>query len=72
MVLLMVVVPGGLLIAGAWVLARLVVARMRLEEGPQSRRLARAVATLRWRDVYQHARGSLRLSGTRLSPPGCR
>lgn len=58
-VLLVVLVPGGLLVAAAVVLARLVAQQMRLEEGPQGRRLARAVATVRWRDVVKEARRAL-------------
>ena len=52
MVLLMVVLPGGLLIVSAWLLVRLLAERMREEQGPQRQRLARAVATLSWRDVW--------------------
>lgn len=55
-VLVMVVVPGGLLVAAAFVLARLVTQQMRLEEGPQGRRFARAVAAVRWRDVVREAK----------------
>jgi hypothetical protein len=53
---LMVVVPGGLLILSAFVLARVVAQQMRAAEGPQGRRLARAVATVRWRDVVRETR----------------
>lgn len=55
-VVVMALVPGGLLIALAFVLARLVTQQMQLEEGPQGRRLARAVAQVRWRDVVREAR----------------
>lgn len=55
-VVVMVLVPGALVVAIAWVLARVLVQQMRLEEGPQSRRLARAVARVRWRDVVREAR----------------
>lgn len=57
-VVLMALVPGGLLIALAFVLARLVTQQMQLEEGPQGRRLARAVAHVRWQDVVREARRS--------------
>ncbi|MDP1920734.1 MAG: hypothetical protein Q8L14_31115 [Myxococcales bacterium] len=57
-VVVMALVPGGLLIALAFVLARLVTQQMQLEEGPQGRRLARAVAHVRWRDVVREARRS--------------
>lgn len=53
---LMVVVPGGLLVVAAFVLARLVAQQMRSVEGPHGRRLARAVATVRWRDVVRETR----------------
>lgn len=55
-VLVMVVVPGGLLVAAAFVLARLVTQQMRLEEGPHGRRFARAVAAIHWRDVVREAK----------------
>jgi hypothetical protein len=54
--MLMVVVPGGLLLLSAFVLARLVAQQMRAIEGPQGRRLARAVATVRVRDVIRETR----------------
>lgn len=57
---MMVVVPGGLLVLAAWVLARTIVEQMRLEQGPGAHRLARAVATVRLRDVWSTARRSLR------------
>lgn len=55
-VVVMVLVPGGLLIAAAYVLARLVTQQMKLEQGPQGHRLARAVATVRWSDVMRETR----------------
>lgn len=56
-VVVMVVMPGGLLIAAAYVLARLVTQQLKLEqEGPQGQRLARAVAAVRWRDVVRETR----------------
>ncbi len=55
-VVVMVLVPGGLLIAAAYVLARLVTQQMKLEQGPQGQRLARAVATVRWSDVMRETR----------------
>jgi hypothetical protein len=45
-----------LLIAAAYVLARLVTQQMKLEQGPQGQRLARAVATVRWSDVMRETR----------------
>lgn len=56
---MMVVVPGGLLVLAAFVLARVVVEQMRLEQGPGGRRFARAVAQVRLRDVWSTARRSL-------------
>ena len=50
------VLPGGWLVLGAWVLARIIAEKMRLEEGPQGRRLYRALAGLRFDDVRAAAR----------------
>lgn len=55
-VVVMVLVPGGLLIAAAFVLARLVAHQMRVEQGQKGQRLARAVATVRWADVVRETR----------------
>lgn len=52
----MAVVPGGLLVLAAIVLARVVAERMQLEPGPGSRRFARAFATVRWSDVWRQTR----------------
>lgn len=54
--LLVLVVPGALLVVVAWVLARVVIEGMRLEPGPRGRRLARAVAAVRPREVWLQAR----------------
>ena len=56
MVMLMVVLPGGLLVVTAWLLAQALVEQMRAERGPQSRRLARAVVHLHWRQVVHRAK----------------
>ena len=56
MILLMVVMPGGLLVVSGWALARLLAERLRELEGTQPRRLARAVATVRLKDVVRQAR----------------
>jgi len=64
MVLLVVVVPGGLLLVSAWLLARLLVEKMRAGQGSQPQRFARAVATLSWREIWGKARGP-RPSGSR-------
>jgi hypothetical protein len=58
-VVMMAVMPGGLVLLAAFVLARLVAERMRAEQGPQSHRFARAVAQVRWGDVVRGARASL-------------
>jgi hypothetical protein len=50
------VFPGALLVLAAWVLAHAVAERMRAEQGTQGRRLARAVATVRLREVWSQAR----------------
>lgn len=56
---MMVVVPGGLVVLAAFVLAQAVAEQMRLEQGTRQHRLARAVATVRLRDVWSTARRSL-------------
>jgi hypothetical protein len=51
------VAPGGLLVLAAFLFARAIAASLRLEEGgPSGRRLARAVARVRLRDVWAQAR----------------
>jgi len=55
-VVLLAIAPGGLLVLVAWLLARTVAEAMRREEGPRSRRLVRAVARVRLRDVWAQAR----------------
>lgn len=50
------VTPGGLVVIAAFLLARAVAASMRLEGGPSGRRLARAVARVRLKDVWAQAR----------------
>jgi hypothetical protein len=57
--LVMAVVPGGLLVLAAWVLGKAVAERVKLEEGTAGRRLVRAVAQVRWRDVWASARHTL-------------
>jgi len=52
----MVVMPGGLTLLLAYVLARTIAEQMRHEQGPGGRRFARAVATVRMRDVWAHTR----------------
>jgi hypothetical protein len=56
-VTLVVVLPGGLLVLLAWVLARTIVDEMRQQQaGTGGQRFARAVATVRLRDVWAHTR----------------
>jgi hypothetical protein len=58
--MMMVVVPGGLLVLAAFLLARTVARQMQLEQGPGRQRFARAVVAVRLRDVWSNARRSLR------------
>ncbi len=55
--LVMAVIPGGLLVFSAFVLARLVAARVRTQQGPH--RLSQAVASIAVRDVWNETRRSL-------------
>ena len=54
---LMAVIPGGLLVFSAFVLARLVANRVRSQQGPH--RLSQAVASIAVRDVWNETRRSL-------------
>jgi hypothetical protein len=56
MVVLVAVVPGGLLALAAYALARVVAVKMRVDEGSNTARLARAVAQVRLSDVWREAR----------------
>ncbi|MBS1152127.1 MAG: hypothetical protein H6Q89_3825 [Myxococcaceae bacterium] len=57
-VVLMAVVPGGLILLMAFVLARSLATKIRsVEQGPQ--RYRRALATVTLRDVWNEARRSL-------------
>ncbi len=55
--LVMAIVPGGLLVLAAYVLGKAVADRVKLEHGTAGHRLARAVAQVRFRDVWSAARG---------------
>lgn len=55
---LLVVVPGGLLALGAYMLARAIARQMQLEQGTNGHRFARAVSTVSLRDVWSHTRQS--------------
>lgn len=57
--LFMAILPGGLLFLAAFILARAVAEGVRREEGTRSRRLARAFAQVRLRDVWTSAKQSL-------------
>jgi hypothetical protein len=54
--MMVVLLPGGLLVLLAWMLARTVVTQMRLEQGTGGRRFARAVSAVRLRDVWSSTR----------------
>ena len=58
-VLLMAVLPGGLLVLCLFVLARLVVQRMALQQGNSGQRLARALVSVRLKDIVSQARQTL-------------
>lgn len=64
-VVVMVVVPGALVVAAAWVLARMLAHQFRLQQqqGPGGLRLAKAVAAVRWRDVVRETRSLVRSNG---------
>lgn len=55
---LLVLLPGGLLMVAAYILARTISRQMELEQGTQGHRFARAVSTVRFRDVWSHTRQS--------------
>jgi hypothetical protein len=59
--LLMVVLPGGLVVLSAYILARVVAEKARLEDGPTGRRFARAFSAVRLKDVMRVASGQLSL-----------
>ncbi|MBL8924192.1 MAG: hypothetical protein JNJ54_35390 [Myxococcaceae bacterium] len=59
-VVVLVLVPGALVVATAWVLARLVSQQLKTLEGTGGPRLARAVAAVRWSDVVREARALAR------------
>jgi hypothetical protein len=56
---LVMVTPGALVVVAAWVLAVVLVERMRAEQGSPGRRLARAVTGVRLREIWSQARGLL-------------
>jgi hypothetical protein len=56
-VVFMAVMPGGLLVLAAFVLARLIAARVRAQQGP--RRFTHAVSGMTFRDVWNETRRSL-------------
>jgi hypothetical protein len=55
-VALVAVLPGGLLILGAWVLAKIVSERMQRLDGTLSQRLLRALSGIRMNDLRAAAR----------------
>jgi hypothetical protein len=56
LVALVAVLPGGLLILGAWVLAKIVAERMQRLDGTHSQRLLRALTGIRMTDLRDAAR----------------
>lgn len=56
LVVAVVVVPGALVVLGAWALARILGRHLHEAEGPGPRRLARAVARVRLADVTREIR----------------
>jgi hypothetical protein len=56
----LVLLPGGLLMVAAYILARTISRQMQLEQGTQGHRFARAVSAVRFRDVWSHTRQSFR------------
>jgi hypothetical protein len=56
LVALVAVLPGGLLILGAWVLAKIVAERMQRLDGTHSQRLLRALGGIRMNDLRAAAR----------------
>ena len=55
LMLAVALMPGGLLVMAAWILGRVVAHRMQSSSGDKGARLARAVASVRWRDVWSEA-----------------
>ena len=58
-ILVAAVMPGGLLVVVAYLLAKTIADHMRLQEGTTGRRLSRAWAQVRWRDVWTSAKQTL-------------
>ena len=56
LMLAVALMPGGLLFLMAWILGRVVRNRMQETTGAQGARLVRAMAAVRWRDVWSEAR----------------
>src|SRR5689334_4853832 len=54
----LVLLPGGLLVLAAYMLARTIARQMRLEQGTNGHRFARAVTAVRFRDVWSDTRQS--------------
>lgn len=55
-VTLLVLLPGGLVLLAAYLLTRAIARQMQLEQGTSGHRFARAVSTVRLREVWSHAR----------------
>ena len=55
----MAIVPGGLLVLSAFVLAKLVNEKMEVDVGPKNLKLARALKSVKWSDVMKQAKQTL-------------
>ncbi len=58
----MVLVPGGLVLLALFMLTRTIARKMRLEQGPNGHRFARAVSAIRFSEVWSDTRQQLRAS----------
>lgn len=56
-VVFMAVLPGGLLVLSAFILARIIATRVRAQQGPH--RFAQAISAMTFRDVWNETRRSL-------------
>lgn len=59
LMLAVALVPGGLLVLVTWIVGRVVAHRMHELTGAKGARLARAVGSVRWRDVWTEARSTV-------------
>lgn len=52
-------VPGGLLVLATWIVGKVVFHRMHMLPGDTGHKLARAVSSVRWRDIWTEARSTV-------------